>query len=163
WVVGGRGKLDGLVGESRRSSAAEDCCPVTSAADEGGPGSHNGADPAEVDPDGACGCAPDVQAAREGSPAIFDAAAATTGAGPPTRDLKLVVLLQSVDGVYRAKLAVGSDGCDPELCAMDVPDLPTALERLAEVASAAETRWETHQRYPAAASRPTSSRNHVAR
>jgi hypothetical protein len=71
-------------------------------------------------------------------------------ADAPRRELKLVVVLRHVDAGYRAHLAVGSDGCDPELRVTDVPDLATALLALTEVAAAAQARWRVEQRYPAA-------------
>lgn len=77
------------------------------------------------------------------------------------RALKLVVLLRPDGTGYRAHLAVGSDGCDPELRVIDVPDLPTALLALTDVTAAAETRWHAQQRYPPA-SRQVSAPRHRA-
>lgn len=101
-------------------------------------------EPEIVDP---CGCAP--------RPAVSTgpAEAQDTPTGPadtsqeppgqadtPRREVKLVVLLHHLDTGYRAHVAVGSDGCDPELRVTDVPDLATALLALSEVAAAAQAR-----------------------
>lgn len=70
---------------------------------------------------------------------------------PVRRELKLVVTLQPRDeGQYLARLAVGAEGCDPELCAYSVGDVEEALLRLLETIGRAEERWQAQPRYPAA-------------
>jgi hypothetical protein len=68
----------------------------------------------------------------------------------PTRELKVVVLLRPTGAGFQARIAAGSEGCDPELRVAEVPDLPAALATVLEVAAAAETRWRVERRYPPA-------------
>ncbi len=102
-----------------------------------------------------CGCVPRRTLAPRPSDAQAEATdtseVPSNGAETVThRALKLVVLLRPDGTSFRAHLAVGSDGCDPELRVIDVPDLPTALQALTDLTAAAETRWHAQQRYPPA-------------
>jgi hypothetical protein len=113
------------------------------------------ADAAEVDP---CGCVPRPAGtgaptdAREAGvePTGQDEASPTPTDAGPRRELKLVVLLRPSGAGFQARLAAGAAGCDPELRVVDVPDLPTALRALIELATAAEARWRVRRRYPSA-------------
>jgi hypothetical protein len=125
---------------------------------------------AEADPDGApdssigevaqpaeiCGCAPGHRDEIAPAPSAADA---QTDHPEPTpggegceaaRDLKLVAILHPDGSGYRAQLAAGADGCDPELGMAQVPDLASALAALNELSAAAEARWRLQRRYPPA-------------
>jgi hypothetical protein len=66
--------------------------------------------------------------------------------------------LQPAGAGYRAQLAAGADGCDPELRVLDVPDVPSALGALPEVLAAAEARWQAAPRYQLAPRAPAAAR-----
>ena len=93
----------------------------------------------------------EAPAAAPAAPAAEAEPAATT-APEPRRTLKLVLTLQPVDAGYRALVAVGTDGCDPLLRSLAVPDLAAALGQAAAIAAEAVDLWRAQPRYPAAAS-----------
>lgn len=63
--------------------------------------------------------------------------------------VKLVIRLHpDASAGYRALLALGADGCDPELRAVAVPDLLAALDEVPALLANAEARWHTRPRYP---------------
>ena len=95
-----------------------------------------------------CGCAPwqattsDPRGTHETAPETHEAHhERAAGVQTPPRELKLVVLLRPTGAGFQACMAAGSEGCDPELRVADMPDLPTALAALFELAAAAEARW----------------------
>ena len=64
------------------------------------------------------------------------------------RGMKLVVTLQlDPSGSQRALVALGADGCDPEIRVAVVPDLLAALDEVPAVLAAAQARWQTQRRY----------------
>jgi hypothetical protein len=69
----------------------------------------------------------------------------------PHRAVKLVVLLRPSGAGYLAQIAVGAEGCDPELRAVSVPTLTAALDLLPELHAQAEARWLRRPRYPSIA------------
>lgn len=93
---------------------------------------------------------PDAEHLLDGaSPAQADAQP-PTATPPPRRALKLVVsLLAGADGGGRALLALGADGCDPQLRAVLAPDLYAALDEVPALLADAEARWQEAPRYPA--------------
>ena len=63
--------------------------------------------------------------------------------------VKLVIRLHpDASAGYRALLALGADGCDPELRAAAVPDLLAALDEVPALLADAEARWHARPRYP---------------
>ena len=92
----------------------------------------------------------EAPAAAPSAPAAEPEPAATTEP-EPRRPLKLVLTLQPVDAGYRALVAVGTDGCDPLLRSVAVPDLAAALGQAAAIAAEAADLWRAQPRYPAAA------------
>ena len=123
------------------------------AIEERGDGPAETGDDRSADP---CGCAPPPAAiasepghAHETGADPYDAhREPAAGVETPTRELKLVVLLCPTGSGFQARIAAGSQGCDPELRVVEVPDLPAALAALAELAAAAEARWRVQRRYP---------------
>ena len=109
-----------------------------------------------IGPDQACGCAPPPGSsivASDGASVTaqaVDSSAPAAGVDASPRELKLVIILAPAPNGERAPLAAGAAGCDPELRAVDVPDLAAALVALGEVTAAAEARWRVHHRYPPA-------------
>jgi hypothetical protein len=64
------------------------------------------------------------------------------------RAIKLVVMLRPTGSGFWAHLAAGADGCDPELRALEVRDVSSALTALEAVLATARERWQQHPRYP---------------
>jgi hypothetical protein len=79
----------------------------------------------------------------------------------PHRAVKLVVFLRPSGAGYLAQIAVGAEGCDPQLRALSVPTLTAALDLLPELHAQAQARWLRRPRYPSivpkASSRTTRS------
>jgi hypothetical protein len=85
-----------------------------------------------------------------------DNTVAQPGTGAPHRAVKLVVLLRPSGAGYLAQIAVGAEGCDPELRALSVPTLAAALDLLPDLHAQAEARWLRRPRYPSIASKSSS-------
>ena len=126
------------------------------AIEEPGEGPAGAGEPSSADP---CGCAPPVAAAIAGESGHAHETGAEShdahhepaaGVQTPARELKLVVRLRPTGSSFQARMAAGSEGCDPELRVVEVPDLPAALAAVAELAAAAEARWRVQRRYPPA-------------
>ena len=67
------------------------------------------------------------------------------------RRIKLVLTLEpDATSGYRALLATGSDGCDPLLRCIEVPDVVTALREAQALVEEAEARWRHQPRFPPA-------------
>jgi hypothetical protein len=76
-------------------------------------------------------------------------AGAEPAQGAARTGVKLVIRLHpDASAGYRALLALGADGCDPELRAAAVPDLLAALDEVPSLLADAEARWHTRPRYP---------------
>jgi hypothetical protein len=119
-------------------------------ADEDAPPAAAGGPPAPAeDASPAVRPAPDAPRTADGA-----AAGAPASCEGPRRALKLVVSLRPGGGTgYRALLALGADGCDPVLRAVEVADLQTALNEVPGLAAEAEARWREGPRNPTV--RPT--------
>ena len=124
--------------------------------EELGDGPAEAGDNASADP---CGCSPPPAAAVAIEPghareteaeSLDDHNEPAARAQTPGRELKLVVLLRPIGSGFQARIAAGSEGCDPELRVVEVPELPAALAAVAELAAAAEARWRVQRRYPPA-------------
>ena len=124
--------------------------------EEPGDGPAGAGEPSSADP---CGCAPPPAAAvasepghahETGTELLDDHNEPAARVQTPARELKLVVLLRPTGSGFQARIAAGSEGCDPELRVVEVPDLPAALAAVAELAAAAEARWRVQRRYPPA-------------
>ena len=110
----------------------------------------------------ACGCTPHTPPeSRAPSPVdpppiAREATAASVDTVAPRRPLKLVVTFTPADGgLYRAALALGSEGCDPVLQSCTVSTLSDALERVPDLLEEAEARWHRHPRNPAVVRGPS--------
>ena len=97
--------------------------------EEPGDGPSGAGEPSSADP---CGCAPPPAAAIAGEPGhaheagaeSYDAHRETAACvQTPPRELKLVVLLRPTGSRFQARMAAGSEGCDPELRVVEVPVL----------------------------------------
>ena len=77
----------------------------------------------------------------------------------PRRALKVVLTLQpggaDTGAAGRAVLAVGAEGCDPQLQLLPGADLAAALAAVPALVAAAEARWQTRPRFPLALPTPT--------
>jgi hypothetical protein len=121
--------------------------------EELGEGAAEAGDDGSADP---CGCAPQLPASPSEPGEAHEAGTeshetheeGTAGVQMPTRELKLVVVLRPTGAGFEARIAAGAEGCDPQLRVANVPDLPSALAAVADLAAAAEARWRVQRRYP---------------
>lgn len=96
--------------------------------------------------------APAVTPTEDASPSTPPSADQGGTTGTVGRALKLVLTLRPLpaDGGtgYQAVLAVGADGCDPQLHVAEVDGLPAALAEVPGLAARAEAHWQRQPRYP---------------